>query len=67
MISDRDLWAAALVMAKRYGADAMLEAASRAEQLEEDGDWQGALTWHRVLDSIERIQATKPADDEAVH
>src|SRR5262249_27052372 len=26
---------------------AMLEAAARADKLQEDGDWQGALTWHR--------------------
>ena len=25
MIDDRDVWAAALLMVKRYGADAMLE------------------------------------------
>jgi len=27
----------------------------------------GAETWHRILSAIERIQATKPADGEAVH
>jgi hypothetical protein len=31
MISDRDIWAAALLIAKRYGDDAMLEAAQRAD------------------------------------
>jgi len=30
-------------MVKRYKEDAMLEAAARADQLQEDGDWQGAL------------------------
>jgi hypothetical protein len=30
MISDRDVWAAAVLMVKRYGDDAMLEAAERA-------------------------------------
>jgi hypothetical protein len=29
--------------------------------------WQGAVTWRRILDCIERIQAQKPADDEPVH
>jgi hypothetical protein len=28
-------------MVKRYGDDAMLEAAARADQLQEAGDWQG--------------------------
>ena len=67
MISDGDLWRAALAMVKRYGADAMLEAAARADQLQEDGDYQAAVTWQRVLDCIERIQAQKPAEGEAIH
>ena len=27
----------------------------------------GAETWHRILNAIERIQAQKPAEGEAVH
>ena len=38
MISEADIWRAALLMVKRYKADAMLEAATRADQLLEDGD-----------------------------
>jgi hypothetical protein len=30
LISDRDVWAAALLMVKRYGDDAMIEAADLA-------------------------------------
>jgi len=67
MIPDRDIWAAALLMVKRYGDDALLEAAARADQLLEDGDWQGAATWHRILDAVERLQATEPAEGEPVH
>ena len=52
---------------QRYGADAMLEASHRADQLQEEGNWQGEVEWHRILDCIERIQATKPAEGEAVH
>jgi triphosphoribosyl-dephospho-CoA synthetase len=53
MISDRDVWAAALLMVKRYGDDAMLEASERADQLLDKGD---AETWHRILNAIERLQ-----------
>jgi hypothetical protein len=67
MILDRDVWAAVLLLVKRYGADAQLEAAARADQLQEDGDWQGAITWHRILDCIERIQAQTPAEGEGVY
>jgi hypothetical protein len=49
MISDRDVWAAAVLMVKRYRDDAMQEAAMRADQLLEDGDMAGAATWCRIL------------------
>jgi hypothetical protein len=67
MISDLDIWRSALIMVKRYGDDAMLEAAARADQLQEEGDWQGALTWHHILDAIERLQAKVPAEGETTH
>jgi len=67
MISDRDVWAAALLMLKRFGNDAMLEAAVRADELLENGDMIGSETWHRILNAIERLQAKAPADGEGVH
>jgi hypothetical protein len=54
--------ATALLMIKRYRNDTRLETAARADQLQEDRDWQGAIIWHRVHDCIERIQAMRPAD-----
>jgi len=39
---------------------------ARADQ-QEAGGWQGALTWHRILDAIERLQAKAPAEGEEVH
>jgi len=42
MISETDIWTAALALVKRYGTDAMQESAMRADQLLEGGDWQGA-------------------------
>jgi hypothetical protein len=44
-----------------------LEAAARADKLQEDGDCQGAVTWHRILDAIDRLQAKAPAEGEKVH
>jgi hypothetical protein len=65
VISEADIWRSALAMVKRYKDDAMQEAAMRADQRLEDGDWRAAITWHRILDAIERLQAQKPA--EGVH
>ena len=67
MISDREIWAAASVMVHRYKADAMLEAAARADKLLEEGDPLAAATWHRILDAIERLLAKAPADGKKVH
>ncbi len=64
VIPETDIWAAALLMVKRYKADAMLAAAARADDLLEAGNWQGAATWHRMLDCVERLQSTKPAGGE---
>jgi hypothetical protein len=67
VIPDRDIWAAALLMVKRFGDDAMLEAAARADELLENGDMIGSETWHRILEAIEGLQAKAPADGEGVH
>jgi hypothetical protein len=53
VIPDVDIWRAALLMTKRYDADAMLEAAARADQRLEDGDPAGAAIWYRILDAVE--------------
>jgi hypothetical protein len=67
VISDCDVWAAALLMVKRYKEDAMLEASARADQLLDEGDMAGAETWHRILNAIERLQVKAPAEGEKVH
>jgi hypothetical protein len=66
MIPDLDIWRASLLMVKRYGDDALLEAAERADQLLDEGDMAGAETWHRILNAIERLQAAAPAEGESV-
>ena len=47
--------------------DAMLEAAERADRLLDEVDMAGAETWHRILNAIERLPATRPAGGDAVH
>ena len=67
LIPDRHVWRAALAIVKRYGDDAMLEAAERVDQLLDEGDMAGAETWHRILNAVERLQAQAPAEGEKVH
>jgi len=42
MIPDIDIWRAALLMVKRYGADTAVEAAARADEMPDAGDVEGA-------------------------
>ena len=65
--NDRDIWAAALLMVTRYGDDAVLAAVKRGKQLLQEDDLQGAVTWHRIVSAIERLQAKAPAEGEKVH
>ena len=67
MLSETDVWRAAMAMVKRYGVVAILEASARANQLAEADDPVGAATWHRILNAIERLQAKAPAKGEKVH
>ena len=67
MISEADISRSALIMVKRYKSDAVQEAAMRADHLLEDGDWRAAITWHRILNAIERLQAKASAEGEKVH
>jgi hypothetical protein len=60
VISDRDVWQAAVLLVKRYGDDAMLEASQRANQLLDQSDMAGAETWRGILNAIERLQAKAP-------
>ena len=53
---------AALLMVKHYGADAVAEAARRADELDQDGDPEGCATWCRIWDAIGQLQVRKPAE-----
>jgi hypothetical protein len=55
MISDRDVWAAALAIVKRYKEDAMLEAAERADQMLE--------RLYSGLGVLHSVDATLPLPD----
>jgi len=45
-----------MAIVRRYGDDAMLKAAERADQQLDLGDMAGAETWDRILNAIERLQ-----------
>ena len=60
MIPDIDIWRVANLMLKRYGDEADIESAIRAEELFEEGDHNGAAVWLRVIDAIAQLLNTTP-------
>src|SRR5262245_62019100 len=67
MISERDIWTAANMLVKRYGADAKLEAGKRADELLADGDMEGQRVWLRIIRAVEELQRAERRDGEAVN
>ena len=60
MISEIDIWRVANLMLKRYGSEADIESAIRAEELAEAGDRAGEAIWRRIIDAIGRLENTTP-------
>ena len=66
MISEREIWLAARAMILRYGSNAGIEAAERADDALEHGDMEGCALWKRILAAVEKLQAEKPPPGETV-
>ena len=60
VIPDIDIWRAASLMLKRYGERALEESAARADELESQGDYNGAATWRRITVAVEQLDNTTP-------
>ncbi len=58
MTSDIDLWRAATALIDRYGDEAGIETAKRADDMLEQGDMEGKVVWLRILEAVEQLQST---------
>jgi hypothetical protein len=67
MMSEHDIWDAALSMIGRYGFDAPLVAGDRSDALTKNGMIDESETWQRILLATLRLLAEKPAPGESVH
>ncbi len=66
MISDADIWRAALLMTRCFHRDAADQAAACADDLAAS-DASEAAMWRRIAAAIARLQAPAPREGEAVH
>lgn len=53
---DQHLWACALEIERQHGDRAYLVAAMRADELEAEGEFDGARTWKAILARIEALE-----------
>ena len=60
MIPEIDIWRAAQLMLKRYGANALDESAARADELALAGDDDGAATWRRIMAAMTELANNTP-------
>ena len=60
MIPEIDIWRVADLMLERYGDEADIESAIRAEELADAGDWAGEAVWRRIIDAIGQLENTTP-------
>jgi hypothetical protein len=60
VIPEIDIWRVAYLMLKRYGDEADIESAIRAEELAEEGDHNGAAVWWLVTSAIEQLANRTP-------
>ena len=66
MVEEIDVWRAAEQMRKRYGTEAAVQAAMRADALFEKLDLEGSRVWNRIVAAINELERA-PKDGEAQH
>ena len=60
MIREIDIWRVANLMLKRYGDEADIESAMRADELWEVGDETGVAVWRRVMGAVRQLVNVTP-------
>ena len=67
MLPEIDIWRAAMVLVKRFGDHAATKAATRADELLEEGDIDGVVVWRRIMGACEQLSRNEPEPDTNVH
>ena len=67
MTSDLNIYRSANLLIKRYGDDAPIEVAMRADELMEAGDMEGRAVWLRIVKAVEALLSEKGPENVKVH
>ena len=65
MLTDLDIFRSAKILVEQHGADALIEAALKADGLLDAGDLDGQAVWLRIRKAV--LELLKVGDGEAVH
>ena len=65
MDTNLDTFQPAKFLIEQHGADALIEAALKADELLDAGDFDGQAVWIRIRKAV--LELLKPGDGEAVH
>ncbi len=65
MIADIDIYRSTKLLVEQHGADALIEAALKADELLDAGDLDGQAVWLRIGKAV--LELLKPGDGEMVH
>ena len=66
-MEDIDVWRSAHHYMKRYGDDAAVKAAMRADALLAKGDAEGFHVWQRIVAAINELSREKPGTGEPMN
>ena len=66
-MGDLDAFRCAKLLLDRYGQNAGIHAALRADELESAGDRAGYRVWLRILSAIDELARSVPRVGERVH
>jgi hypothetical protein len=67
MVSQLEIWRAANVLVKHYGAEAPVVAAKRANALLGQGDKDGHAVWLGILRAVKELRWTALREGESVN
>lgn len=67
MLSQMDIYRTAQLLIRQHGDAAILEAARRADHLNEEGNRAGFHVWRAVIAAVQEIQNTTPPKNLISH
>ncbi len=67
MIPNLDIYRTANLMVRKYGSEATIRAAMRADELLDAGDLDGAAVWRRIVKAVEELLVKERPSGARLH